>query len=210
MITRLLVSFGLLLGMAACASEPTPAPSPAPQGAMARQGTPIQMQAGTPEWVYKKGATFSGERRVFHGVGSAAGIVNPALMRRAAEGQARADIARTFKIYVANLQKQYQASTMGGSANNVSEEQHVQDVLKTLTEQTLMGTTIVEYWENPSRNESYALARLDMQQFLDAMGSITAATSQYKELDNKMRDFIRENANKAHDELNQELNKAPQ
>jgi hypothetical protein len=201
------LGLGLVAGLNACAADETKTATPGCEGAMCRQGQTIQSVAGVPAWVTQKGAAFSGERRVFNGVGNAAGIINPSLMRKAAEASARQDLAKTFKTYVAAMTKQYQASTMGGSANNVSEEQHIEAVSKELTEHTLMGASIAEYWENPTRNEAYALARLDIQQFLDTLSSISAANSQYKELDAKMKEYIKANAAKAHDDLNQELQK---
>ncbi len=49
--------------------------------------------------------------------------------------------------------------------------------------------------------------RLDLEQFLDTMKSYGSATGQFKELDAQMREFVRKNAAKAHEELNKELKK---
>jgi hypothetical protein len=167
----------------------------------------IQDVENLPQWVTHKGAAFSGERRVFYGVGNAAGLQNPALRRRAAEAAARRDIAQIMQTYVASLQKQYLAETTAGDMSKQSVEQHITDTMKQVTEATLVGVQVVEYWEHPSRNEAYALARLELEQFLDVMQSAGAAAGQYKELDAKMRNFVRQNADKAHDELSQELAK---
>jgi hypothetical protein len=75
---------------------------------------PIQDVKTLPIWVTQRGAAFSGEKRVFYGVGNAAALQNPSLRRRAAEGQARRDIAQTMQTYVAGLQKQYLAETTAG------------------------------------------------------------------------------------------------
>ena len=88
-----------------------------------------------------------------------------------------------------------------------SVEQHIQDTFKQVTEATLVGAQVVQYWENPLRNEAYALARLDIEQFMDIMKSYAAASGQFKELDANLREFVRKNADKAHDELNQELDR---
>jgi len=176
-------------------------------GGLARTDTPIQDVKTLPKWVTQRGAAFSGERRVFYGVGNAAGLQNPALRRRAAEGQARRDIAQTMQTYVAALQKQYLAETTAGDMSKQSVEQHITDTIKQVTEATLVGVQIVEYWENPLRNEAYALARLDMEQFMDVMKTYQEAISGSKELNAKVREYVRQNATKAHDELNQELQK---
>jgi len=170
-----------------------------------RVDTPIQAVEGVPDWVYKKGAAFSGERRVFYGVGNAEAIQNSALRRRSAEAAARRDLQQTFQVYVAGLNKQYMAETTAGARDKVSVEQHIEDVMKQVTSGTLVGSSIVEYWEHPLKNESYALARLDLEQFQDVMQNYATTSDQYKELDAKMREFVKKNAAKAHAELNQEL-----
>jgi hypothetical protein len=170
-----------------------------------RVDTPIQAVEGVPDWVFQKGAAFSGERRVFYGVGNAVAIQNSALRRRSAEAAARRDILQGVKVFVAGLNKQYMAETTAGARDKVSVEQHIEDVMKQVTSGTLVGSSIVEYWEHPSKNESYALARVDLEQFQDVMKNYASAETQYKELDAKVREFVKKNAAKAHDELTQEL-----
>ena len=203
-----ILSVLILLAFSAGCAEQKPMGQEA--GGLARTDTPIQEVKTLPKWVTQRGAAFSGERRVFYGVGNAAGLQNPSLRRRAAEGQARRDIAQTMQTYVAALQKQYLAETTAGDMSKQSVEQHITDTMKQVTEATLVGSQIVEYWENPLRNEAYALARLDLEQFLDVMKSYQSAVGNAKELDTKVREYVRKNAEKAHDELNAELGKKDQ
>ncbi len=42
---------------------------------------------------------------------------------------------------------------------------------------------------------------------MDIMKSYTAASGQFKELDANLREFVRKNADKAHNELNEELDR---
>ena len=165
----------------------------------------IVEQGKGPKWLTQKGAAFSGDRAVFYGVGNAAGLINPSLKRRAAEANARRDIAQEFNTYVAALQKQYLAETTAGSMDRHSVEQHIEDVMKQLTEQTLIGSSIVEYWENPYRNEAYALARLDLARFKEMVAGMAENEKEFKELDAAVRDYIRDNAGKLHGELASEL-----
>lgn len=176
-------------------------------GGMARVDTPIQDVKGLPKWVTNKGAAFSGERRVLYGVGNASGMINPTLRRKAAEGQSRNDLAASLQVYVAGLQKQYLAETTAGDLGKHAVEQHVQDTMKQVTEATLVGVQIVEYWENPLRNEAHALSRLDIEQFVEIMKNYSSATGQFQQLDANLREFVRKNAEKAHDQLNEELQK---
>jgi LPP20 lipoprotein len=197
----------VLLLVTGCAQQK---PMGQEEGGMARVDTPLQDVKGLPEWVNNKGAAFSGERRVLHGVGSASGLRNPSLRRKAAEGQARNDMAASLQVYVASLQKQYMAETTAGDMSRQEVEQHIQDTMKQVTEATLVGVQIVEIWENPLRNETYALARLDMEQFLEIMKSYKSATAGFAQLDANLRDWVRNNANKAHDQLDEELQKRKQ
>ncbi len=187
----LFVSIGLLVG---CAETPPP-----------RTITEVVEQGKGPKWLTHMGTAFSGDRAVFYGVGNAAGLVNPSLKRKAAEASARRNIAQEFNTYIAALQKQYLAETTAGSMEAHSVEQHIEDVMKQLTEQTLVGVSIVEYWENPYRNEAYALARLDLARFKEMLEGMASTAEEFKELDASVRDFIRDNAATLHGELASEL-----
>ncbi len=167
---------------------------------------PLQEVDG-PEWLTQKGAAFSGDKAIFYGVGLAANVMSSTSKRRAAEAQARRDIAQTFNTYIGALNKQYLADTTAGSMEAHSVEQHIEDVMKDVAEATLVGVTIEQYWEHPHKNEVYALARLDLQRFLDVIEALQSSQEAFKELDAKMRDFVRKNAKQAHKNLNAELEK---
>jgi hypothetical protein len=171
--------FGISL-MTGCASKPVPSADSAAAG---------------PEWVMKGSGAFDVEKgKVFHGVGVASGIKNKALLRQTADNRARAEIAKTMETYVASLSKDYMASTTAGDMSNSSEEQHVETALKTFTQTTLRGTTIVDRWVDPADGSMYSLCELDLV-------SYTEALDKYEELDEKIRDYVRDNAEKMHDEL---------
>ena len=136
--------------------------------------------------------------------------MNPSLKRKAAEASARRDLAQEFQVYIAALQKQYQAETTGGSLDRHSVEQHIEDVMKQVTEQTLSGSSIVEYWEHPNRDEAYALARLDLARFEETMNSLQSNSQQYKQLDDRMKETIKQNAEKLHQQMADELKRKNQ
>ena len=193
------VALGLLVG---CAEKELVKPD----------GTPASIQEyvkqkKAPQWVIQKGAAFEGEKAVFYGVGNVAGVVNSSLRRKAAEGAARRDLANEFQVYVAALQKQYLAETTAGALDRHSVEQHIEDVMKQVTEQTLVGTSVVDYWEHPDRNEAYALVKMDLKRFEENLIVLRSSDAKYKELDAKLKETIKQNAEKLHHELADELKK---
>ncbi len=202
-VTKIGVALVLIMGgLSGCESTP---PGPEEMGGT-RRAEAIQ-DIGGPEWITKGGAALNGEKYVFYGVGNAAGLQNPALRRRSSEAAARRALAENFQVYVAALNKQYLAETTAGDMERASVEQHVEDVMKQVTDATLVGTKIIEYWERPDENDAYTLVRLDLDEFLETVKKYGSATDEFKELDATMREFIRKNARKAHEELNKELEK---
>ncbi len=148
-----------------------------------------------PEWIMKGSGAFDAQQgKVFYGVGMASGIKNKAMLRSTADNRARAEIAKTMETYVAVLAKDYMASTTAGDMSASSEEQHVEQALKTFSKTTLHGAIIVDRWKDPQDGTFYSLCELDLFAFKDAMDD-------YKELDSKVRDYVRKNAEKMHTDL---------
>ena len=150
-----------------------------------------------PDWVTKGSGAFGGEQgRVFYGVGSASGIKNHALARTTSDNRARAEIAKIFEVYSASLMKDYMASTTAGDMSASSEEQHVEQAIKTFSAQTLSGVQIVDHWFHPD-GTVYALAQLDLENFSNNLDKM-------KELNAKVRDYVRKNAERVHMDLEKE------
>jgi hypothetical protein len=162
--------------------------------------TPIQ-ELESPDWVMKGSGAFGGDRgKVFYGVASASRMQNSSLMRSAADNRARNEVAKVFQFYTASLMKDYMASTVAGDPNVTSEEQHVEQAIKTVTSMTLSGVEIVDHWQHPASGELFALARLDLEAFKDKFDKV-------QNLDKKVTDYIKENADKLHEELEKEEQK---
>jgi hypothetical protein len=165
--------------------------------------TPAMFQ-GAPDWVMKGSGAFGGDRgKVFYGVGSASGIRNFSLLRTTADNRARNEIAKTFEFYTASLMKDYSASTMAGDPNVTSEEQHVEQAIKTVTSQTLSGVEIVDHWQDPNTGEFFSLARMDLEAFKDAF-------QKQQQLSERVRDYVRQNADRLHDQLDAEITRTQQ
>ncbi|HDO23313.1 MAG TPA: hypothetical protein ENG86_10800 [Nitrospirae bacterium] len=121
-------------------------------------------------------------------------------MRQTADDRARNEVAKIFQFYTASLAKDYMASTMAGDPNATSEEQHVEQAIKTVTSMTLSGVEIVDHWDNPKTGELFSLARLDLAAFKNNL-------QRARELNGKVRDYIRQNADRLHKELEKEEDK---
>jgi len=177
---------------------------------MERTDIPIRDVPGAPKWTWNEGEAFSGDKKALYGVGSASGIRNPSLRRKHADAQARNAMASVMGTYAAGLHKGFNESTTVGGNPDASEDQHVSDVLKQVTEASLVGVKIVEYYERPDINQAYSLARLDIEQIMAMMEKVAASNGQFKQLDSKLRDWVRKNAETANEQLNEELQKKNQ
>ena len=151
-----------------------------------------------PDWVNKSSGAFKDNGgAVFYGVGIAQGIRNRALSQDAADDRARGEIAKQMNSYVTILKKDYQASTTAGAMDKSSEEQHVSETLKNFAKFTLHGATIIDHWKDPSDGTMFSLCKLDL-------AGMKQSLADAKELDSKVRDYVRANAEKAFDELSAE------
>src|SRR4051812_198524 len=145
------------------------------------------LHANGPDWVNRGSGAFGGDKsKIFYGGGIAAGIHNPSLRRDPTGSLAPAAIAKTPDDYVVGPNKSYQASTTGGDMKASSEEQHVQETIKTYSQMELSGVQIVDHWVDNDGSE-YALAQLDLETFKNNMDRM-------KELNAKVRDAVRANA----------------
>ena len=158
-----------------------------------------------PDWVNKgNGAFLNGKAKAFYGVGAVNGVSNKPLAITAADNRARAEITKIFETYSASLMKDYAASTTGGEAvtatSATSEEQHIEQVVKTFSAATLSGVIIVDRWQDSGDGTLYSLAKLDLETFKENIDKA-------KELNAAVRDFVRANAEKAFEGLEAEEQK---
>lgn len=168
-------------------------------GACASNGKPAPIANNAPDWVNKGSGAFkdASGKQVFYGVGIAQGVRNRALAVTAADDRGRGEIAKIMNSYVTTLTKDYMASTTAGDMTKSSEEQMVSSTLKNFAKFTLHGAMPVDHWKDPSDGTLFSLIKLDM-------GAIQDSLAQSKDLDSKVRDYVKANAEKAFDELNAE------
>jgi hypothetical protein len=162
---------------------------------------PVQPVSVEPEWVRKgAGAFLDKDSKAFYGVGAISGVMNEPLARSAADNRARAEIAKVFETYSASLMRDYAASTTAGDFEKTSEEQNIEQAVKTFSAATLSGVVIIDHWTDPQDNITYSLARLNLENFKETLNKM-------KELNAETRDFVRKNAEKAFEELEKEEQK---
>ena len=183
----------------------------APLGcAHTRAGQAPASMAGleVPDWVSRgSGAQQADGQKVFYGVGSVHGIRNPSLARTTADNRARAEIGKIFSIYSASLMQDFAAAQSaeaagdGSAAVTAPELLNVEQTIKTFSMTTLMGVQVVDHWYHPSDGSVYALARLDLANFVDKTAQLPQASEQ-------MRQFVQAHAQKAFEKLEQQENNA--
>ncbi len=157
--------------------------------------TPIQDMKKAPDWVVHGGGAMDVDNsKTFFGVGSASGIKNMSLLRTTADNRARSDLAKVVQFYSASLMKDYMASTLADDPNVTSEEQHVEQAIKTVTSQTLSGVQVVDHWQHPATMEFFSLVKIDLDAFKDNMDKV-------KQLDGRVKEYIKQNADRLHDDL---------
>ena len=188
--TRLLACVLTATVLAACGPPPPP-----------RAAAPRIPFEKAPKWVHRgSGAFTEGGAKAFFGVGIVQGIRNEGLARQACDNRARAEIAKIFDLYVAAMMKDYMRSTTAGDFKNSSEEQDVVSAQKTITEVNLRGVEIRDHWQNPRSGALYALAVLDLN-------GVAKNLDQARQLNGRVRDYVRANARRAFNDLDRELGK---
>ena len=88
--------------------------------------------------------------------------------------------------------RDYQAST--SDLQRSEEQQLVEQTIRQFTDVNLSGVRITEHWQDASNGTLYALARLDLEQASQSL-------EQMNQLNTRVRDYIRANAERAFDRL---------
>jgi hypothetical protein len=156
---------------------------------------------GAPGWVTKGCTSYIKDSKKICGVGSIGGTRNPSLIRTTAVSRARTEIARNLQTKVIAMLQDYQATTSGGQyfGKSASDEQHVVDVSKQITDLTLSGTEQKDSWI--SKNGTYyALIILNVEKFKNIVNNMN-------NIPESVRKSVIEHADKAFKELDMEIDK---
>lgn len=170
-----------------------------------KENTPKNAMAaefeGAPKWVMMGG---SGSSQEICAVGSVGGTRNPSLAKNAAVGKGRDELSRMLNVKVQSMLKSYMSTTTGGEefGTAANDEQHIVDVSKQITDQTLSGTEQKDAWISNS-GTFWALVCMDVNKFSGAIQNMG-------QLSENIRKAVVERAEKAFDELSKEIEKKNQ
>ena len=118
--------------------------------------------SGGPAWATGDCRKYFGEQSVICGVGTVSGVPSPSLARNAAMGRGRTEIARYLQVRVKSILTDYQTAKGGIS------DQNIEDNSKQITDLTLSGTRMAEYWIAPD-GTYYALMTLGLEEFKNSV-----------------------------------------
>jgi len=140
-----------------------------------------ELASDRPEWADRGGGFFQGVHgRAFHGVGAAGTMPSDDTRGRAADTQARSDLAGVFHANVQSLVKGCAAATPTSPG---IPERHMSDVAGALVGMELSDAEIMARWYDPEERVQYSLAVLDL-------GMFRTRVSQLAELDEEVRDAV--------------------
>jgi len=147
-----------------------------------------------PDWIMKGSGAFKQDKNIFYGVGLAEGIKSEALRRTTADNRAIAVISQQLSTMSTSLMRDYMSAASVPAEAKSNEEQYVENVNKTFTNNMVSGVKIIDRWENPKTGTLYSLASLDLE-------TLKSMTDQMQTLSNEVKEHIKANADKAFDVL---------
>lgn len=169
--------------------------------------------SSVPEWVQKGSGAFPGDRgKACYGVGLAGPDLNPRLQRDQGRANARMELARSIKLYAAELIKDFmQKHKDWVDPKDAGSIEFYQEASKQVTEATLYGSQEINTWYDSGgkrgvKGTLYVLMVLPLDnQFFDAA---------QKKYDALMREYqarlFKNKTDQALKELDEELKKARQ
>lgn len=151
-----------------------------------------------PDWIAKGSGAFKTDKKILYGVGVADNINSESLRRETADNRAIAEISKQITVMSTSMMRDYQASTAATSQEKSSGEQYVENTVKTFASNTVSGIKIVDRWDDGKK--TYSLAELNID-------DLKSLADKVNELSSSVKEYIKANAEKAFDKLDQEQQK---
>jgi hypothetical protein len=127
--------------------------------------------SGAPDWVNEGTNILNNKNgRLFHGVGSASPMGDPALQKSVADDRARAEVARILSSYLDVVSNDYMAAAKSG--DTAVNEESVSRQIKNFSKVNLAGSRIIGSWRDPKTNIIYSIAELDMNQVKSTLAGV--------------------------------------
>lgn len=153
--------------------------------------------AKRPDWINKGSGAFKSDQKMIYGVGIAEGIQSEALGRTTADNRAIAEISKQLSTISTSLMRDYMASTSVPAEAKGNEEQYVENTVKTFTSNVVSGVKVTDRYDDAKTGTRYSLASLNIE-------DLKKLATEVKGLSESVREYIKENAEKAFDKLAEE------
>jgi len=150
----------------------------------------------------KGSGAFKKDQKVIYGVGVAEGVQSEALRRMTADNRAIAEISKQLSTISTSLMRDYMSSTAVPPEQKGSEEQYIENTVKTFTSNTVSGVKVTDRYQEKN-GTLYSLASLNLDDLKMLAGEV-------KDLSESVREYIKANAEKAFDKLAEEESKHAQ
>lgn len=151
-----------------------------------------------PEWILKGSGAFKDDKKALYGVGIAEQITSEALRRTTADNRAISEISKQLSVMSTSLMRDYQSSASAAEPEKTAGEQYVENTVKTFTSNMISGVKITDRWDNGKTAYSLAVLNID---------DLKSMTENIKQLGEQAREYIKANAEKAFDKLEEEQEK---
>ncbi|MYM62636.1 LPP20 family lipoprotein [Pseudomaricurvus sp. HS19] len=131
---------------------------------------------GAPDWVNEgTQAVENPDGRYLYGVGFAAPMNDQSLQRSAADGRARAELARIVSTYVDSALHDYASASGDTTVNSIEQS------VKSTTQTALSGAKIKGRWLDPRTGNIYSFAEMDMSALDGAISSAAKLSENFKQ-----------------------------
>jgi hypothetical protein len=163
---------------------------------MAGCAGPVAVEPCPSRHPVKSGCIETRDGRLFYGIGRAAGMRNPMLLRAAADNRARKELADVLDHYILELAGSVPGNLAPGWAMLSAGERR--QVLGSVVRRAMRQAVICEHWDEPRDGALLSLCRLSLLDF-------TMALSTSRALDDAMRSAMVSGAERVHARLARKL-----
>lgn len=155
-----------------------------------------------PDWVNRGSGSFPGDQGArIYGVGVADFSKSIAMTRLKCDNRARAELARVLNTYVATLMHDFMEEHRDFfNPETEGLDEFVSYIAKSVAEATLVGSQIIDRWDDEDKKVQYCLSVLNAESVLNSLRS-----KMREAIEEQHRAIVRERANEMLKKLDEEL-----